>query len=161
MADRALCVSPIVKHSDRNLVQGCGEFKVDEENLSLEFAVHSATPYIYIYIYMNLTRPKSSLSLNLLLILTREARSREARVVMGRRKEGRLLSFLFLLPVTPRSPLGHASCFASRDSIETTGDQSVCEPCAGHLQKRHGLFNNLRKIEEEFFDEYSSKAFKA
>ena len=81
MADRVLCVSPIVKHSDRNLVQGGGEFKVDEENLSLEFVVHSTTPYI-------------------------------------------------------------------------------CEPCAGHLQKRHGLFNNLRKIEDEFFDEYSSKAFK-
>ena len=43
MADRVLCVSPIVKHSDRNLVQGFSEFKVDEENLSLEFAVHSTS----------------------------------------------------------------------------------------------------------------------
>ena len=65
MADRMLCVSPIVKHSDRNLVQGRGEFKVDEENLSLEFAVHSTAPYI-------------------------------------------------------------------------------SEPCAGHVQKRHGLFNNFQ-----------------
>ena len=46
MADRVLCVSTIMKHSDRNLGQGRGEFKVDEENLSLEFAVHSTTPYI-------------------------------------------------------------------------------------------------------------------
>ena len=44
MADRLLCVSPIVKHSDRNLVQGRGEFKVDEENLSLEFAVRYVDP---------------------------------------------------------------------------------------------------------------------
>ena len=33
MADCVLCFSPIVKHSDRNLVQGRSEFKVDKENL--------------------------------------------------------------------------------------------------------------------------------
>ena len=38
MGDCVLCFSPIVMYSDRNLVQGRGELKVDEENLSLEFA---------------------------------------------------------------------------------------------------------------------------
>ena len=37
----------IVKH-DRNLVQGCGKFKVYKENPSLEFAVHSISWYINI-----------------------------------------------------------------------------------------------------------------
>ena len=54
-----------------------------------------------------LTRSQSSLSLS--LIFTREARSRGARGVMGRRKERRVSLFVFLLPITPRAPFGHAS----------------------------------------------------
>ena len=54
-----------------------------------------------------LTRSQSSLGLS--LIFTREARSREARGVMGKRKERRVFPFVFLLPITPRAPFGHAS----------------------------------------------------
>ena len=49
-----------------------------------------------------LTRSQSSLSLSLIF-------TREAREVMGRRNERRVSPFVFLLPITPRAPFGHAS----------------------------------------------------
>ena len=37
----------------------------------------------------------------------------------------------------------------------------ICKSCLGKLRKRWGLIhNNLRKLEEELFNEYSCKAFK-
>ena len=49
-----------------------------------------------------LTRSQSSLTLSLIF-------TREAREVMGRRNERRVSPFVFLLPITPRAPFGHAS----------------------------------------------------
>ena len=37
----------------------------------------------------------------------------------------------------------------------------ICRSCAGKLRKRRGLYANVRKIEDELFSDYSSKAFKA
>jgi len=37
----------------------------------------------------------------------------------------------------------------------------ICRSCVGKLRKRRGLYVNVRKIEDEFFSDYSSKAFKA
>ena len=37
----------------------------------------------------------------------------------------------------------------------------ICRSCVGKLQKRRGLYVNVRKIEDELFSDYSSKAFKA
>ena len=37
----------------------------------------------------------------------------------------------------------------------------ICRSCVGKLRKRRGLFANVRKIEDELFSDYSSKAFKA
>ena len=37
----------------------------------------------------------------------------------------------------------------------------ICRSCVGKLQKRRGLYANVRKIEDELFSDYSSKAFKA
>ena len=36
----------------------------------------------------------------------------------------------------------------------------ICKQCVGKLRKRRAHQNNLRQIEEELFDGYSSKAFK-
>ena len=41
-----LCFSTILKNNDRNLVKSRGEFKVQEEILSLQFIVHETSPYI-------------------------------------------------------------------------------------------------------------------
>lgn len=77
----------------------------------------------------SLTCPKSSLSL--LLILLREARLRGGRRLIGRRKQGRSLPFVFLLLITPPAPFGHASRVPSPASnvdsliqIETKGVES-------------------------------------
>ena len=37
----------------------------------------------------------------------------------------------------------------------------ICRSCVGKLRKRRGLYANVRKIEDELFSDYSSKAFKA
>ena len=37
----------------------------------------------------------------------------------------------------------------------------ICRSCLGKLRKRRGLHANVRKIEDELFSDYSSKAFKA
>ena len=37
----------------------------------------------------------------------------------------------------------------------------ICRSCMGKLRKRRGLYANVRKIEDELFSDYSSKAFKA
>ena len=37
----------------------------------------------------------------------------------------------------------------------------ICKPCLRKLQKRHGLRTNLRELDEEIFQSYSSKAYKA
>ena len=37
----------------------------------------------------------------------------------------------------------------------------ICRSCVGKLRKRRGLDANVRKIEDELFSDYSSKAFKA
>ena len=71
-----------MKHNDKNLVQGRGQFKVFEEISSLQFVVHCPSPYI-------------------------------------------------------------------------------CKSCFTKLQKRRGLHDNLKKIDEDLFNEYSLKAFKA
>ena len=36
----------------------------------------------------------------------------------------------------------------------------ICRSCVGKLRKRRGLDANVRKIEDELFSDYSSKAFK-
>ena len=77
-----LCFSPIVNHNDKNLVQGCGQFKVFEEFSSLQFVVHCTSPYI-------------------------------------------------------------------------------CKSCVSKLWKQQGLHDNLKKIDEDLFNDYISKAFKA
>jgi len=81
MSDCVLCFSTILKNNDKNLVKSRGEFKVQEEILSLQFIVHETSPYI-------------------------------------------------------------------------------CRSCVGKLRKRRGLYANVRKIEDELFSDYSSKAFK-
>ena len=37
----------------------------------------------------------------------------------------------------------------------------ICRSCVVKLRKRRGLYANVRKIEDELFSDYSSKAFKA
>ena len=37
----------------------------------------------------------------------------------------------------------------------------ICKQCLRKLQKRHGLRTNLRELDEEIFQSYSSKAYKA
>ena len=37
----------------------------------------------------------------------------------------------------------------------------ICKSCIAELRKRRGLHDNLKKIDEDLFNEYSSKAFKA
>ena len=37
----------------------------------------------------------------------------------------------------------------------------ICRSCVGKLRKRRGLNANVRKIEDELFSDYRSKAFKA
>ena len=37
----------------------------------------------------------------------------------------------------------------------------ICRSCVGKLRKQRGLNANVRKIEDELFSDYSSKAFKA
>ena len=37
----------------------------------------------------------------------------------------------------------------------------ICRSCVGKLRKRRGLYANMRKIEDELFSDYGSKAFKA
>ena len=37
----------------------------------------------------------------------------------------------------------------------------ICRSCVGKLRKRRGLYANVRKIKDELFSDYSSKAFKA
>ena len=37
----------------------------------------------------------------------------------------------------------------------------ICKSCVAKLQKRRGLHDNLKKIDEDHFNDYSSKAFKA
>ena len=37
----------------------------------------------------------------------------------------------------------------------------ICKQCLRKLQKRHGLRTNLRELDEEIFQSYSSKADKA
>ena len=71
-----------MNHDDRNLVQGCGQFKVFEEISSLQFVVHCPSHYIG-------------------------------------------------------------------------------KSCVAELRKQRGLHDNLKKIDEDLFNEYSSKAFKA
>ena len=39
--------------------------------------------------------------------------------------------------------------------------QYICKSCVGKLRKRRALYNNLKQVEEELFEEYSSKALKA
>ena len=38
--------------------------------------------------------------------------------------------------------------------------QHICKQCLRKLQKRHGLRTNLRELDEEIFQSYSSKAYK-
>ena len=71
-----------MNHNDKNLIQGRGQFKVFEEISSLQFVVHSTSPYI-------------------------------------------------------------------------------CKSCVAKLRKRRGLHDNLKKIDEDLFNDYSLKAFKA
>ena len=37
----------------------------------------------------------------------------------------------------------------------------ICKSCVSKLRKRRGLHDNLKKIDEDLFNDYSSKAFKA
>ena len=37
----------------------------------------------------------------------------------------------------------------------------ICKQCLRKLQKRHGLRTNLRELDEEIFQSYSSKAYEA
>ena len=82
MCDCVLYFSPIIKNNDKTLAQKRGEFKVDVETRSLQFIVHSKSPYI-------------------------------------------------------------------------------CKSWVRKLRKRLALHSKLQQIEEELFNEYSSKAFKA
>ena len=36
----------------------------------------------------------------------------------------------------------------------------ICKSCVAKLRRRRGLHNNLKKIDEDLFNDYSSKAFK-
>ena len=44
---------------------------------------------------------------------------------------------------------------------ETSPYMYICRSCVGKLRKRRGLYANVRKIEDELFSNYISKAFKA
>ena len=37
----------------------------------------------------------------------------------------------------------------------------ICKSCVAKLRKRRGLHDNLKKIDKDLFNDYSSKAFKA
>ena len=37
----------------------------------------------------------------------------------------------------------------------------ICKQCLRKISKRHGLRTNLRELDEEIFQRYSSKAYKA
>ena len=37
----------------------------------------------------------------------------------------------------------------------------ICRSCVGKLRKRRGFYANVKKIEDELFSDYSSRAFKA
>ena len=43
----------------------------------------------------------------------------------------------------------------------TVHDTSICKQCLRKLQKRRGLRTNSRELDEEIFQSYSSKAYRA
>ena len=44
---------------------------------------------------------------------------------------------------------------------DTQASHHICKQCLRKLQKRYGLRTNLRELDEEIFQSYSSKAYKA
>ena len=59
---------------------------------------------------------------------------------------------------------GHFKVFEEISSLQFVvhcPSRYICKSCVTKLRKRRGLHDNLKKIDEDLFNDYSSKAFKA